>query len=138
MLEPGHSHHKTLSAPIGMVIGLLVDLGEGPLEFLGRTWYKANGNNGTSDCIGYHVRYTNSPGTTGGADEHTLTKAQIPRHKHCMGDVVGGAGGGGKAYNHPQGTNWMYTDDGQADGLNGEAHNNMPLHKQFIPYQAVS
>lgn len=71
--------------------------------------------------------------TTGGEKEHTLTKGEIPPHIHTYADrfrdTPGGPLGPDSTGSLVAGT--FNTGDGYADGLRGEAHNNLP------PYIAI-
>lgn len=88
-------------------------------DFRGRTIIGAGTGSGLT---------ARSRGDTGGAETHTLTKAQIPTHVHTSphGLVVHNdltAGGGREAINNASST--KTTGNGSADGLGGGSHNNM-------------
>jgi hypothetical protein len=68
----------------------------------------------------------------GGAETHTLTKAEIPPHVHTERHNTGGGLEYKPGYNAqqepldpPDTINIINTGDGSADGLQGQAHNNM-------------
>jgi hypothetical protein len=69
---------------------------------------------------------------TGGAETHTLTKAEIPPHAHSYIDRFRDPeGGAGQIFNLTSGSQVALvspsvdTGDGSADGLQGQSHNNM-------------
>lgn len=134
-IHSGHIHSRLMDFPIGAITMFLTDLGPGPIEFGGRVWYKADGTNGTHNLIGVFPRFTNAPTTTGGSDIHTLTKAELPTHSHKYYMVSAGAGiAAGSA-----GVNTLVSsENGAADGLQGQPHNNMPSYFELIPYEAVA
>jgi hypothetical protein len=74
---------------------------------------------------------------TGGEKEHTLTKAEIPPHRHTESRREnGGFFNNGQAIvpildTWEAGRTTINTGDGYADGLRGNAHNNLP------PYIAI-
>lgn len=137
-VKGGHTHPKSLHAPIGFVFLSLSDLGTGPIECFGRTFYKANGANGTTDLMGRFPRMTNAPLTTGGADSHTLTVNEMPSHTHTT--QIASAASGDLTwflYSSHGGTHDHAKENIQARG-GGAAHENRPAFIEMIPYQAVS
>ena len=100
----------------------------------GTTWV-AYGEGRTMIGHGAGAGLTDRPTVeaTGGAETHTLTKAEIPPHIHTYDDrfrdTPGGPAGPDSTGSLVAGT--YNTGDGSADGLQGLAHNNMP------PYIAI-
>ena len=65
---------------------------------------------------------------------HTLTKAEIPPHTHDYVDYHRGGGAGNEVgiwHNRYDITTNRTTADGYADGLRGEAHNNLPPYSSL-------
>jgi hypothetical protein len=99
----------------------------------GTTWV-AYGEGRTMIGHGAGAGLTDRPTVeaTGGAETHTLTKAEIPPHVHTERHNTGGGLEYKPGYNAqqepldpPDTINIINTGDGSADGLQGQAHNNM-------------
>lgn len=134
-LQPGHSHTKTLAAPLGFIFVSIVDLGDGPVQCFGRDFYKANGNNGTTDLRGKFIRM-NDGNATGGADSITLTRDQMPNHTHDL-TCTWRVGSSGLVSN----TNNINDNNLVTGGITGYAGqdpvDNRPAFQELYPYQAV-
>ena len=101
----------------------------------GTTWV-AYGEGRTMIGHGAGAGLTDRPTVeaTGGAETHTLTKAEIPPHTHTLDDIYrdavstpGEIASGGGWADQPRNllSQLNTTADGSADGLQGLAHNNM-------------
>jgi hypothetical protein len=119
--------------PVGSIYLSVNGTNPGSLpSFAGTTWV-AYGEGRTMIGHGAGAGLTDRPTVeaTGGAETHTLTKAEIPPHRHTESRRENGG-----FFNNGQGIvpildTWeagrttINTGDGSADGLQGLAHNNM-------------
>jgi hypothetical protein len=116
--------------PIGAVY-ISVNSADPGTIWAGTTWV-AFGEGRTLVGQGQGSGLTNRPTVeaTGGAETHTLTKAEIPPHKHTyLGNYYDGTTDHGLQYRDTNAFSAYRqsndTTNGSADGLNGDAHNNM-------------
>lgn len=132
----GTAISRTTYSALFAVIGTTWGSGDGTTtfnlpDFQGRT------SIGSGAGVGLTARTT---GQNGGEETHTLTKAETPPHVHQYNSstsTFSGTGGGGFVGAN-QGTGVFNTGDGSADGLNGDAHNNMQpfaVATKIIRYQ---
>lgn len=116
--------------PIGAVY-ISVNSADPGTIWAGTTWV-AFGEGRTLVGQGQGSGLTNRPTVeaTGGAETHTLSKAEIPPHKHTyLGNYYDGTTDHGLQYRDTSAYSAYRqsndTTNGSADGLNGDAHNNM-------------
>ena len=121
-IEGGSSSGSIPTGAIIMWAGNLVDI---PTD-----WQLCDGTGGTPDLRSRFVRGTADgvdPGLTGGADEHTLTVAEMPAHSHSLSTTV-------LSDNYPviynSGSEIMYNGGTINTNSAGDSqpHNNMPAY----------
>ena len=127
------------TTPIGCVMAWLKSYTNTPA--LSNKWVECNGqtlSDAESPFNGQVIPNLNSPsrflrgsttsGTTGGADTHTLTEAEMPSHTHS---ITGEAGGGSRSLPGSSSTSTARTFGTNATGGNG-AHNNLPSYYEVV------
>lgn len=120
-------------APIGTIV-----IWSGTVDNIPTSWQLCDGTNGTPDLRDKFVLgagETYSVGETGGEEEVTLTKEQMPEHNHAFSILTSQTSikvTHSTSGNYSTNANW-YTDNNKYTRTNGssEPHNNMP------PYYAL-
>ena len=82
---------ETGAVPAGGII-----MWSGAVAAVPTGWFLCDGANGTPDLRGRFIAGAGgayAPGTTGGADNVTLTEANLPSHTHSFSATTGAAGG---------------------------------------------
>ena len=118
--------------PVGSIYLSVNGTNPGSLpSFAGTTWV-AYGEGRTLIGHGAGAGLTDRPTVeaTGGAETHTLTKAEIPPHTHTyLGNYYDGSTDHGLEYKntfaYTSYHNYIETSNGASEGLGGQAHNNM-------------
>jgi microcystin-dependent protein len=107
---------QTSLVPAGAIV-----MWSGSVASIPSGWYICDGNNGTPDLTGRFVVHadadsggTYAPGDTGGADDVTLTEAQMPAHTHS-GNTAS-AGSHSHTINNAYGVSTGTVSDGYFDG----------------------
>lgn len=127
MSTSGHQHMKCIVAPIGHIFLSIVDFGAS-VECFGRTYFKADGSNGTVNLMNRFPRMTNNPATVGGSDDAILLS-----HNHDFYYVLLGAAGTVRGVANNSGSSFKTSTEGESG-----TGKNMPAFIELIPYQAVS
>lgn len=86
-IAAGHLHRTSLDAPKGLVLFFFNDHGQS-FTFLGKTWYKCDGTNGTTNLMGRFLRFNTST-NQGGQDNFTITENNLPEYDPLNGIADG-------------------------------------------------
>lgn len=68
----------------------LISMWSGPVSSIPAGWALCDGTNGTPNLIDKFIMASATPGATGGANERTLTIANMPAHTHSAGTLGAG------------------------------------------------
>lgn len=154
-MAPDTFTRGVLPYPPGSII-----LWHGDVNQIPHGWELCDGSNGTPDLIGRFLRMTSSdtevPGDTGGANELTLSTAQLPMHSHTGttttdGEHVHQYEGGGRMTESRSGSSRDsegHAESGQQPAAGAHSHtfetdqtgkgepiDNQPEHVTLIPIQ---
>ena len=108
----------------------LISMWHGLISAIPSGWVKCDGTNSTPDLRAQFVRGapgTTEAGSTGGADTHTLTVAEMPSHGHPITSSSGTSG-------YPKAESYTNVGGGTLTQPTGgdAAHNNMPAYYEII------
>lgn len=118
------SEFALLSGQTSLVPAGVIVMWSGSVASIPSGWYICDGTNGTPNLTGRFVVHadadsggTYAPGDTGGADDVTLTEAQMPAHTHTGTTSTDGA------HNHTVDVKDANTQDGQRDNAYWRGNN---------------
>ena len=83
----------------------LIVMWAGEIDSIPAGWALCNGSNGTPDLREKFIRGAppgEDPGTLGGTIAHSHTYTQIPRHRHTIGNSIGGSHSHGGVRGYPR------------------------------------
>ena len=114
----------------------LIAMWHGALANIPTGWALCDGNNGTPNLVAKFVRgihtSTSAPGTTGGADTHTLTTAELASHSHSHSHTITGGSAattqGAYVWRATTTSGSISTNTDATTAGSGNAHNNMPAY----------
>ena len=105
--------------PVGMILSFDTDID--PNELYGGTWERIKGK------FIWGIGDGETAGVTGGEKTHTLTTAEMPKHRHDLNAVNADVAQPGSGYHPSWAFDRAYTVEVlSAEAGGGQAHNNMP------------
>ena len=136
------NHHEDADGTKVLPVGLIC-MWHGTIASIPSSWALCDGTNSTPDLRAKFVRgapAATNPGTTGGADTHTLTTNELAAHAHDLKNVWAGTAGDAswksRGIQNANLSNDPTVDDDTQNAGGGAAHNNMPAYYEvaFIMY----
>ena len=128
--DADHTKLNGIAAGAGVIPSGIILMWHGLIVNIPTGWVKCDGTNSTPDLRAQFVRGapgTTEAGSTGGADTHTLTVAEMPSHGHPITSSSGTSG-------YPKAESYTNVGGGTLTQPTGgdAAHNNMPAYYEII------